>query len=76
MSSPDKSVMIIVDGWLYFQSKALDVAQIYCLRERLSAAILFKVTHAKEVLPPDLGESIYAIACVLSYDGQSGIPLQ
>ncbi|XP_004305853.1 PREDICTED: ATP-dependent RNA helicase DHX36 [Fragaria vesca subsp. vesca] len=76
MSLPDKSVMIIVDGWLYFQSKALDVAQIYCLRERLSAAILFKVTHAKEVLPPDLGESIYAIACVLSYDGQSGIPLQ
>ncbi|XP_050381140.1 DExH-box ATP-dependent RNA helicase DExH6-like [Argentina anserina] len=76
MSSPDKSVMVIVDGWLYFQSKALDIAQIYCLRERLSTAILFKVTHPKEVLPPDLGESIYAIACVLSYDSLSGIPLQ
>ncbi|XP_062009081.1 DExH-box ATP-dependent RNA helicase DExH6-like [Rosa rugosa] len=75
MSSPDKSVMVIVDGWLCFESKALDVAQIYCLRERLSAAILFKVTHPKEVLPPDLGASVYAIACVLSYDGLSGIPL-
>lgn len=43
MSSPDNSVLVIVDRWLYFGSTALDVAQIYCLRERLSAAILFKV---------------------------------
>lgn len=43
MSSPDNSVVVIVDRWLYFGSTALDVAQIYCLRERLSAAILFKV---------------------------------
>jgi hypothetical protein len=43
MSSPDNSVMVVVDRWLYFGATALDVAQIYCLREQLSAAILFKV---------------------------------
>lgn len=43
MSSPDNSVVVVVDRWLYFASTALDVAQIYLLRERLSAAILFKV---------------------------------
>jgi len=44
MSSPDNSVTVIVDRWLFFGSTALDVAQIYCLRERLAAAILFKVS--------------------------------
>lgn len=44
MSSPDNSVTVVVDRWLYFWSKALDIAQLYCLRERLSAAILFKVS--------------------------------
>ncbi|XWS41018.1 hypothetical protein CRYUN_Cryun17cG0045200 [Craigia yunnanensis] len=73
MSSPDNSVMVVVDRWLSFRSTALDVAQIYCLRERLSAAILFKVMHPCQVLPPVLGASIYAIACILSYDGLSGI---
>ncbi|XP_021824850.1 DExH-box ATP-dependent RNA helicase DExH6-like [Prunus avium] len=75
MSSPDNSVTVIVDRWLQFGSKALDVAQIYCLRERLSAAILFKVTHPRKVLPPGLGASVYAIACALSYDGLSGISI-
>ncbi|KAA3464462.1 DExH-box ATP-dependent RNA helicase DExH6-like [Gossypium australe] len=74
MSSPDNSVMVVVDRWLSFRSTALDVAQIYCLRERLLAAILFKVMHPHEVLPPVLGASVYAIACILSYDGLSGIP--
>lgn len=50
MSSPDKSVTVVVDRWLYFGSTALDIAQIYCLRERLSAAILFKVSTCM-VLP-------------------------
>lgn len=45
MSSPDNKVKVIVDRWLAFECKALDVAQIYCLRERLSAAILFKVIN-------------------------------
>ncbi|XVF60717.1 hypothetical protein PTKIN_Ptkin08bG0070700 [Pterospermum kingtungense] len=76
MSSPDNSVMVVVDRWLSFRSTALDVAQIYCLRERLSAAILFKVMHPREVLPPVLGASIYAIACILSYDGLPGISTQ
>ncbi|KAM1358994.1 hypothetical protein ACFX15_045198 [Malus domestica] len=75
MSSPDKSVKVIVDCWLHFGSKALDVAQVYCLRERLSTAILFKVTHPRKDLPPALGASVYAIACALSYDGLSGITL-
>ncbi|TYG72697.1 hypothetical protein ES288_D04G042500v1 [Gossypium darwinii] len=74
MSSPDNSVMVVVDRWLSFRSTALDVAQIYCLRERLLAAILFKVMHPHEVLPPVLGASVYAIAWILSYDGLSGIP--
>ncbi|PPR92099.1 hypothetical protein GOBAR_AA28575 [Gossypium barbadense] len=74
MSSPDNSVMVVVDRWLSFRSTALDVAQIYCLRERLLAAILFKVMNPHEVLPPVLGASVYAIACILSYDGLSGIP--
>ncbi|PQQ10261.1 DExH-box ATP-dependent RNA helicase DExH6 [Prunus yedoensis var. nudiflora] len=69
------AVTVIVDRWLQFGSKALDVAQIYCLRERLSAAILFKVTHPRKVLPPGLGASVYAIACALSYDGLSGISI-
>ena len=43
MSSPDNTVSIVVDRWLRFDAVALDVAQIYCLRERLASAILFKV---------------------------------
>lgn len=73
LSSPENTVQVFVDRWLPFQSMALDVAQIYCLRERLSAAILFKVTHPRKVLPQNLGASLYAIACILSYDGMSGI---
>uniref|UniRef100_A0A803KWM6 RNA helicase n=1 Tax=Chenopodium quinoa TaxID=63459 RepID=A0A803KWM6_CHEQI len=75
MSSPENSVTLIVDRWLPFVSTALEVAQIYCLRERLSAAILFKVTYPKKVLPPALGTSIYAIACVLAYDGMTGVSI-
>uniref|UniRef100_A0A0E0C876 Uncharacterized protein n=1 Tax=Oryza meridionalis TaxID=40149 RepID=A0A0E0C876_9ORYZ len=69
MSSPDNSVSIVIDRWLRFDATALDVAQIYCLRERLGSAILFKVKHPQDVLPPDLGATMYAIACILSYDG-------
>ncbi|OAY62181.2 DExH-box ATP-dependent RNA helicase DExH6 isoform X2 [Manihot esculenta] len=75
MSSPDNSVTTVVDRWLYFGSTALDVAQIYCLRERLSAAVLFKVQHPREVLPPALEASMHAIAHVLSYDGLSSVAL-
>ncbi|CAN4084548.1 unnamed protein product [Withania somnifera] len=75
MSSPDNTVTVIVDRWIPFESTALDVAQIYCLRERLTAAILFKVTHPGKVLPEVLAASIYAMACILSYNGMSGISL-
>nr|CAD1828215.1 unnamed protein product [Ananas comosus var. bracteatus] len=69
MSYPDNTVSVVVDRWLRFESTALDVAQMYCLRERLSAAVLFKVKNPLAVLPPILGASMYAIACILSYDG-------
>ncbi|CAN6465233.1 unnamed protein product [Victoria cruziana] len=73
MSSPENSVSVVIDRWLRFEATALDVAQVYCLRERLFAAILFKVNHPQEILPPALGASVYAIACMLSYDGMYGI---
>lgn len=69
MSSPDNTVSVVVDRWLRFHATALDVAQIYCLRERLASAILFKIKHPQDVLPPALGATMYAIACILSYDG-------
>jgi len=43
MSSPDNTVKVIVDRWIPFESTTLVVAQIYCLRERLAATILFKL---------------------------------
>ncbi|KAK2431476.1 DExH-box ATP-dependent RNA helicase DExH6 [Trifolium repens] len=72
MSSPDNMVRIIVDRWLYFGSKAIDVSLLYCLRERLSAAILYKVTYPRSPLPPILAASMHAVACILSCDGCSG----
>ncbi|XP_071696376.1 DExH-box ATP-dependent RNA helicase DExH6-like [Rutidosis leptorrhynchoides] len=73
MSSPENVVKVIADRWLSFKSTALDVAQIYCLRERLSASIMFKITHPGEDLPELLKASIHAISNGLSYDGLSGI---
>eukprot|EP00252_Welwitschia_mirabilis_P000323 TRINITY_DN10359_c0_g1_i1.p1 TRINITY_DN10359_c0_g1~~TRINITY_DN10359_c0_g1_i1.p1 ORF type:complete len:1207 (+),score=276.23 TRINITY_DN10359_c0_g1_i1:189-3809(+) len=69
MSSPDNVISVVIDRWLRFQATSLDAAQFYCLRERLSAAIAFKVRHPRQVLPPELGHSIFAIACLLSFDG-------
>ncbi|GJN40130.1 hypothetical protein PR202_gb29302 [Eleusine coracana subsp. coracana] len=71
MSSSDNIVSVVVDRWIRFDAMALDVAQIYCLRERLASAILYKVRSAKNpkaVLPCALGASMHAIACTLSYD--------
>ncbi|XP_028781343.1 DExH-box ATP-dependent RNA helicase DExH6-like isoform X2 [Neltuma alba] len=76
MSSPDNAVRVIMDRWLYFESRALDVAQLYCLRERLSAAILHKVSHPREPLPPALEASVNAIVHILSSDGLLGMPDQ
>lgn len=44
MSSPENSVKLVVDRWLPFRTTALEVAQMYILRERLMASILFKVS--------------------------------
>ncbi|KAI4381205.1 hypothetical protein MLD38_007303 [Melastoma candidum] len=57
------------------KATALDIAQIYCLRELLTDAILFKVRRPSATLPPVLGAYMYALACLLSYDGLSGISL-
>ncbi|CAF2096509.1 unnamed protein product [Brassica napus] len=73
MSSPENSVKLVVDRWLPFKTTALEVAQMYILRERLTASILFKVRHPRENLPPHLGASMHAIACILSYDGHAGL---
>ncbi|CAH8385689.1 unnamed protein product [Eruca vesicaria subsp. sativa] len=73
MSSPENSVKVVVDRWLPFRTTALEVAQMYILRERLTASILFKVRHPRENLPPHLGASMHAIACILSYDGHVGL---
>lgn len=45
MSSPDDIVRVIIDRWLDLESTALDVSHIYYLRERLLAAISYKVTN-------------------------------
>ncbi|KAG5533944.1 hypothetical protein RHGRI_027960 [Rhododendron griersonianum] len=76
MSSPDNAVKVVVDRWLSFKSTALDVAQVYCLRERISAAILYKVTYPWKVPPQLLGASMHATARILSHDGLSGISLK
>ncbi|CAG7907561.1 unnamed protein product [Brassica rapa] len=73
MSLPENSVKLVVDRWLPFKTTALEVAQMYILRERLTASILFKVRHPRENLPPHLGASMYAIARILSYDGHEGL---
>ncbi|GMH15707.1 hypothetical protein Nepgr_017548 [Nepenthes gracilis] len=75
MSLPNNIVTAIIDHWLSFELTALELAKIYCLRERLSAAITFTVTHPRLALPPALAASVYAIACLLVYDGFSGISL-
>ncbi|CAE5956729.1 unnamed protein product [Arabidopsis arenosa] len=68
MLAPENSVKVVVDRWLPFKVTAFEIAQMYILRERLMASILFKVKHPKENLPPHLGASMYAIASILSYD--------
>ncbi|KAK7276725.1 hypothetical protein RIF29_17870 [Crotalaria pallida] len=75
MSSPDNMVRIIMDRWVHFGSTAIDVAQLYCLRERLSSAILYKVTYPRNTLPPILWASMHALACILSCDGCAGMPV-
>ena len=45
MSSPENAISLVIDRWLMFESTAIDAAQIYCLREHLAAAILFKVCN-------------------------------
>lgn len=73
MSDPKSPVVVVVDRWLKFQATAVEAAQLYCLRERLAAAIAFKLKNPHKVLPPLLGHSVFAVACLLSYDGHLDI---
>ncbi|CAM8954351.1 unnamed protein product [Rhodiola kirilowii] len=73
MSSPTREVMVIIDRWLSFGLTAIDFAQFYCLRERVSKAVTFTVTHPGSELPVVLAASIHALACLLSYDGLSNM---
>ncbi|KAL8160936.1 hypothetical protein V2J09_012425 [Rumex salicifolius] len=70
MSSADNHVLVVLDRWLFFKSTALEAAQIYCLRERLSAAISFQATKPRKALPPPLSATVDAIAHILSSDVQ------
>lgn len=65
MSSPDNMIRIIMDRWLYFGSTAIDVAQLYCLRERLSAAILYKVTNPIFLCSFHLGDRLLSMSYLL-----------
>ncbi|KAK7304961.1 hypothetical protein VNO77_42857 [Canavalia gladiata] len=71
--SSDNIVRVIIDRWHGFESTASDVSLMYYLREQLSAAILYKVTHSTNVLLPVLRASVHALACILSCDGFSDI---
>ncbi|CAM6097575.1 unnamed protein product [Calypogeia fissa] len=68
MASPDKNVTVVVDRWLRFTATAVEAAQFYCLRERLAAALAFKVKYPQKTLPPVLAAAVYTTACVLSFD--------
>lgn len=43
MVVPENSVKVVVDRWLPFKVTAFEIAQMYILRQRLMASILFKV---------------------------------
>ncbi|KAK4740463.1 hypothetical protein SAY87_032344 [Trapa incisa] len=74
MSSPDSSVTVVADGWLTFRSTSFDIAQIYCLREQLLEAMIFKVSNPSKILPPIVEAYVHSTAQALSYDGLTGIP--
>ncbi|KAG6557198.1 hypothetical protein Mapa_001125 [Marchantia paleacea] len=74
MTSPNKGVAVVIDRWLRFTATAVEAAQFYCLRERLNAAISFKIKYPREKLPPLLAASVYTIACILSFDNIPPVP--
>ncbi|KAH9536794.1 hypothetical protein CY35_16G018300 [Sphagnum magellanicum] len=72
VSAPDRTIAVIIDRWLHFKVTAVEAAQLYVLRERLASAFAFKVKHPHASLPPMLADAVYAIACLLSFDGALG----
>ncbi|KAI5067330.1 hypothetical protein GOP47_0017858 [Adiantum capillus-veneris] len=45
MSDPYRRVVVVADRWLKFEATAVEAAQLFCLRERLAAAIAFKLKN-------------------------------
>ena len=43
MSDASKEVVLVIDRWLRFRVTALEAAQLFCLRERLTASFALKV---------------------------------
>ncbi|GBG90209.1 hypothetical protein CBR_g50388 [Chara braunii] len=70
MSDADKPVAVVIDRWLRFRTTAMVAAQLFCLRERMSAAFAFKVKHPSLPLPPVYDMTMRAIAHVLSCEGE------
>lgn len=66
MESPENPVVIVVDRWLRYKSTAIDVAHLYLLRQRLSAAVLFKVSRKTSALPFNYGPTLGSFAVILT----------
>lgn len=69
LAAADSVVSVVVDRRFYFSSTAVDGAQLFVLRSRLTAALNFKVSQPRSNLPNFLADSVHAIACLLSFDG-------
>ncbi|KAJ7515980.1 hypothetical protein O6H91_22G036900 [Diphasiastrum complanatum] len=69
MAAPEKRIAIILDRWLKYQATSVEAAQLYCLRERLLAALAFKITKPRSNLPAMLAAAVYTLACLLSFEG-------
>ncbi|XP_002978696.2 DExH-box ATP-dependent RNA helicase DExH6 [Selaginella moellendorffii] len=73
MEAADDTLAMVIDRWLKYQTSSVMAAQVYCLRERLLSALLFKVKNPSANLPDMLAASVHALACVFSYEGALSI---
>lgn len=66
MLAPENSVKVVVDRWLPFEMTAIEIAQMYILRERLVASILFKVRVVIITMVEDIQHFIQSIGILLN----------
>lgn len=69
MYSPENLVSVVVDRWLKFEATAEEAAQLFYLRQRLAAAIKHKIEQPRAAIPEKLAAAVYAVACLMSFDG-------